>query len=90
MKVTTKRRRLKAAGWGHTLGATEFKAHCLELMDEVSRTGLALTITKRGRAVVRVVPAADDRPLPFGALKGAVVYMGDIVSPSGEEWEAER
>jgi prevent-host-death family protein len=89
MKVTTKRRAKKPAR-GQTLGATEFKAHCLELMDEVSRSGLPLTVTKRGKPVVRVIPASDDHPLPFGALKGAVVYMGDIISPTGEEWDAER
>ncbi|MBV8196511.1 MAG: type II toxin-antitoxin system prevent-host-death family antitoxin [Candidatus Eremiobacteraeota bacterium] len=30
-----------------TIGATEFKARCLELMDEVARTRQPLTITKR-------------------------------------------
>jgi len=72
------------------LTAAEFKARCLELMDEVNRSGLPLTVTKRGKPIVRIVPASDGRPLPFGALKGAVVYMGDIISPTGEEWDAER
>lgn len=72
-----------------TLGATEFKARCLELMDLVARTRKPLTITKRGRPVVKIVPATEKPGKLFGALKGTVVEMGDILSPTGERWEAE-
>jgi prevent-host-death family protein len=90
MKVTTKPKQKKPRTMRGQLGAAEFKARCLELMDEVHRTGIPLTVTKRGKPVVRVVRAMDDgRPL-FGAGKGMVLYMGDIISPTGEEWEAER
>ena len=36
-----------AAG-SRTIKATEFKAHCLRLMEEVARTGEEIVITKRG------------------------------------------
>jgi len=41
-----------------TLAATEFKARCLAALDEVARTGEEVTITKRGKAVARLVPPA--------------------------------
>jgi prevent-host-death family protein len=72
------------------IGAAEFKARCLELMDRVARTKRPLTITKRGRPVVQVVPATPQPKKLFGAMKGAVLEAVDIVSPTGEVWEAER
>lgn len=36
--------------------AGDFKAECLKLMDEVNETGATIVITKRGRAVSRLVP----------------------------------
>ena len=93
MKMTTKRKKAKVPPpLRYTLGATEFKARCLQLMDQVHRTGLPLTITKRGKPVVRVLPVpdkAEERSI-FGAGKGMVLSMGDIISPTGEEWDAER
>lgn len=36
--------------------ATQFKARCLRLLDEVAETGEPLVITKHGRPVARVEP----------------------------------
>ena len=71
------------------IAAAEFKALCLQLLDEVARTGEPLTIRKRGRAVAQLVPIPPARPL-YGALRGTVVKAGDLVSPIGEDWEAAR
>lgn len=46
--------------------ATEVKARILALLDEVAASGEAVAITKHGRTVARLVPAAGPR-----ALKGA-------------------
>ena len=71
--------------------AGQFKARCLSLIDQVGQTRQAITITKRGRPVARLVPIPDDRPRSlFGWLAGHVVEEGDIVSPTDERWEAER
>jgi hypothetical protein len=62
-------------------------------MDDVQRTGLPVTVTKRGKPVVRVVPvlrAATENPPLLGAGKSLVLYMGDVISPTGEKWDAER
>jgi prevent-host-death family protein len=71
-----------------TVNATEFKARCLELMDQVAATGNPLLITKRGRPVARLVPV-EVRPRSIvGALRGTVRIQGDIVSPLDVRWEA--
>ena len=67
----------------------EFKARCLKLLDEVAESGETLVITKRGRAVARLVPMPGNREL-FGALAGSVVREDDIVSPIEEDWNAAR
>lgn len=71
-----------------TLPATEFKAHCLELMDRVEASGVTITITKHGKPVARRVPLAPKSASFFGSLPVKVV--GDIVGPTGETWHAER
>jgi prevent-host-death family protein len=73
-----------------TVGATEFKARCLELMDQVAATGNPVVITKRGKPVARLVPVERRPRSVVGALKGHVLIRGDIVSPTSVEWEASR
>ncbi len=69
--------------------ATEFKAKCLKLMDEVRKGKLTVVITKHGRPVARLSAVTRPRPASlFGALKGSVVVKGDIVSPIDVKWEA--
>lgn len=70
-----------------TIPASEFKAKCLQLLDEVARTREPLIVTKFGEPVAQLVPMAPKAEL-FGALKGSVVYEGDIISPLENEWEA--
>ncbi len=42
-----------------SIAASEFKAKCLALLDEVARTHETLVVTKRGKAVARVVPVEE-------------------------------
>ena len=57
------------------ISATEFKAKCLHLLDEVQRTGQDLVISKRGRPVARVV--AEKASKPWLALRGKGSCKGD-------------
>lgn len=41
------------------ISASEFKAKCLALLDEVAETRETLVVTKRGKPVARVVPAEE-------------------------------
>lgn len=71
------------------ISAAKFKATCLELMDEVASTHREILITKRGKPVAKLV-AAGSPPALFGSLSGTVQIRGDIVSPTGEAWEADE
>ena len=72
--------------------ASEFKAKCLAILDEVAKQGEPITILKRGKPVAQVVPPTP-RPhrFPQQELMGTVSILGDIVSPTllPHEWEAE-
>ena len=49
-----------------TIKASEFKAKCLQLMDEVAETGDEIVITKNGRPVSRLVPYREKPKSWFG------------------------
>ena len=75
------------------LGVARFKATCLEVLERVARTGEEITITKRGKAIARVVPSiAGGKQHPQSTLRGAVEITGDIVEPatSAGTWEVLR
>ena len=67
--------------------ATEVKAKFLALLDEVS-SGEEVEITKHGRLVARLVPAASLRPLG-GKLVGMArtVSDDDDVFTTGLSWD---
>lgn len=72
--------------------ASEFKAKCLALMDEVAQTGQPLVVTKNGRPVVEVRPVKPPKAVsPFGLHPGVVLH-GDLISPiiPADDWEALR
>lgn len=72
--------------------AGQFKARCLQLMEQVRTTRRPIVITKRGKPVARLLPM-DEAPAGreiFGCMKGTVAIRGDIVGPTGEEWHAEK
>ncbi len=70
-----------------TVTATEFKAKCLRLLDEVNRTGEALVISKHGKPVARVVP--ENAAKPWLALRGSGRFVGDPFEPTVPESEIE-
>ncbi len=71
-----------------TMAAGSFKARCLAVMDEVQAKREAIVITKRGKPVVKLVPADAEKDDFYGFLKGKGTIVGDIVSPAitPEEW----
>ena len=80
---------MQRAGNERTITATEFKAKCLRLMDEVSESGATLVITKNGRPVSRLVPYREQSEAPFGRDRDIIKIHGDIIEPLDVEWEAE-
>ena len=64
-----------------TVKASEFKAKCLALMDQVASSGQSVTITKNGKPVADLVPhQAKTKKNPFGILKDSLIITGDIPS----------
>lgn len=76
-------------GESRTIKASEFKATCLRLMDEVARSGEEIVITKNGRPTARLLPYRKRFGEWFGADRDRIEIIGDIVSPLDVEWEAE-
>jgi prevent-host-death family protein len=61
--------------------ASVFKARCLAVMDDIQATGEPVVVTKRGKPVVKVVPAAAEKSDLFGFMACRMKIVGDIESP---------
>jgi prevent-host-death family protein len=62
-----------------SLSATEFKTHCLSLLDEVKEKKISITIYKRGKPVAELRPVPKE-PHVQVKLMGSVKIHGDILS----------
>ncbi len=71
------------------IGAGDFKAKCLQLLDDVAEQRSTLIITKRGKPIAKLVPVDPEQKL-FGALQDSVVAEADIISPVAVDWDASR
>ena len=71
-----------------TYMASEFKAKCLKIIDEIVETGEGVVVTKRGVPMVKVTPIEDRPKSMYGVDKGKIKILGDIVSPMPPEWYA--
>lgn len=72
-----------------TIGAGDFKAKCLQILDDVATHREPLIITKRGKPVAKLVPMPPGTQL-FGALAGSVLDASDIVAPIDTEWDSAK
>jgi prevent-host-death family protein len=75
------------------VAVSEFKTHCLRLVEEVARQRREIVVTKRGKPIARVVPMGDLPVVDEGLarLRGTLIG-GDRVSDfeTGMMWEATR
>jgi prevent-host-death family protein len=73
------------------INATEFKARCLRVIDDVQTSRTEVVITKRGKPVARLVPIGSGRGSLRGVWKGMVRVRGDIVRVDwSNDFEASR
>ena len=73
-----------------TVSAGEFKAHCLKLMDKVSKSHEELIVTKRGVPLVKMVPV-ETQVDPFGFMKGTITINCDLATYALDEaWDADK
>lgn len=76
-----------------TVSATEFKAKCLAILDEVNRTGEPVTVLKRGKPVAQLLPPVPrEETYPQYTLRGKGEIVGDILEPPlpADAWDASR
>jgi prevent-host-death family protein len=65
------------------IAISKFKARCLSLLEEVSKTRTPLRVTRRGKAIADVIPTtseAEERSW-IGSMSDSIDIVGDIVSP---------
>ncbi len=70
------------------VGAAEFKARCLELIEKVRETRAEYVVTKHGTPVAKLVPC-DARPRKtrfIGSMRGTVLKYERPFDPIPGEW----
>lgn len=77
---------------GKMVSATEFKAKSLALIDEMQRSGEPLTVTRRGKASIKLVAERAEKPKRriedvLGCLRDVTTIHGDIEGPIDPDWE---
>ena len=69
------------------VSATEFKAKCLKILDELTPEGVV--VTKRGSPIAKVTPFPVVNNARFiGCMKGKIVVKGNIFG-TGRKWNAQ-
>jgi len=74
------------------VSATEFKAKCLGLLDEIEQRGESITITRRGLPVAVLAPAPKQAwRSSKNSLAGKATIVGDIVNAdTSDDWDVLR
>ena len=76
-----------------TLLISDFKARCLAIIEKVHSDGEMVLVTRRGKPLVRVLPATEQPAgsRKLGLLAGEAVAKGDIVHAEfATQWEGIR
>lgn len=73
-----------------TVKASEFKAKCLGIMNEVADTGEHVIITKNNKPVSKLVPYYHKPVSLFGLHSGIIQSHDDLIEPLDETWDADR
>ena len=68
--------------------ASEFKAKCLQMMDEVAAGGESITVTKNGVPVAQLVPYRERAETMIGFCANTMRSQDDLIEPAGVQWEA--
>jgi len=76
------------------IAISKFKAKCLALLEQVSKTKKPIRVTRFGKPIADVIPPSSiqGRAAWIGSMKDSIEIVGDIISPANEEdeWEALR
>jgi len=72
--------------------ASEFKARCLKLMEQVAETREPLIITKNGKPIAQLGPVPAKSPRGILGLHPQGRVLDDIIGPAvaEDDWDALR
>ena len=73
------------------INASDFKVHCLAILDRVRTTRERVVIVDRGKPVAELGPPTESQPAyPQMELAGTVTVVGDIIGPAlpDTDWES--
>lgn len=70
------------------ISKSALKAKMLEHFRRIEESGEELIVTDRNRPVLRIAPIRARTPSAetFSDARGRVVYHGDVLEPTTEEW----
>lgn len=74
----------------YSIKAGDFKAKCLQLMDEVNEKHISIIITKHGKPVAKLTPIEETAVDFFGCLKNTISIQKDIIAPIDVTWESDE
>ena len=72
------------------IAISQFKSHCLEIIEKLQTNGQSIIITKRDKAVAKVLPIDSKKVSLFGMLKNKAEIKANILDPIDEKWDAEH
>lgn len=71
-----------------TIPAGQFKATCLDLLDQVKEGHREYVITKRGKPYALLTQVGPSHADPFGFMSGTVIESSGIMDADDEPWGA--
>lgn len=72
------------------IAISHFKSHCLEIIEKLQTSGQSVIITKRDKAIAKVLPMDNKKLSLFGILKNKAEIKTDILQPIDEKWETDH
>lgn len=72
------------------IAISQFKSHCLELIEKLQTDHQSIVITKRDKPIAKVIPFDNKKTSLFGILKDKAEIKGNIIEGINEKWEADN
>lgn len=74
-----------------SVNVTELRSRLPDYLKKV-RAGEEISVTSRGKVIARLIPEHDESEAARGRLAAIrkTSFVGDVVSPVGDAWEADR
>ena len=69
-----------------SIPAGQFKAICLDLLDQVKERNQEYVITKRGEPYAKLTTVDPQHADPFGFMRGTVIDSSGIIESDNEAW----